>query len=163
MGDRHVLSEPSYHWKTWPVARDKMVDVMVIEGTRKEDLTLKETVALMRKAEEAVSINGYDFEVNERPVGKGSRGSNGGGDRPGKGGGSKGQQARNAAAKMDRAKSAYARANSLQLSDVTREMVAALGEDHWESKFENLEDFSSKEPRGTPCGHKQQDEEAEGE
>ena len=66
--------------------RDKMVDFMVVGGTRKEDLTLKETMALMRKAEEAVSINGYDFEINERPSSKG--GSGGGGDRPGKGGGS---------------------------------------------------------------------------
>ena len=50
--------------------RDKMVDFMVVDGTRKEDLTLKETMALMREAEEAVSINGYDFEVNERPPSK---------------------------------------------------------------------------------------------
>lgn len=130
--------------------RDKMVDFMVVDGTRKEDLTLKETMALMRKAEETVCINGYDFEVNERPSGKG--GSNEGGDRSGKGGGSKGQQARNVAtAKMDRAKSAYARANSMQLLDVTREMVATLGEDHWEDKFEKRP-FAARRPGAHPVG-----------
>ena len=118
-------------------------------------MTLKETMALMRKAEDAVSINGYDFEVNERPAGKGGGGGNGAGDRPGKGGGSKGaagQLARNAVVtKSDRAKSAYARANSMQLSDVTREMVATLGEDHWESKFEKRP-FGVRKPGAHPMG-----------
>ena len=52
-----------YMLAVYSQTRDKMVDFMVVDGTRKEDLTLKETMALMRKAEEAVSINVYDFEV----------------------------------------------------------------------------------------------------
>jgi hypothetical protein len=28
----------------------------------------------MRRSEDAVSINGYDFEVNEKPTGKGGSG-----------------------------------------------------------------------------------------
>ena len=135
-----------YMLAVYSQTRDKMVDLMVVDGTRMEDRTLKETMALMRKAEETVSINGYDFEVNEGPSGKG--GSGGGGDRPGRGGGSKGQQARNAeTAKMDRVKSAYARANSMQLSDVTREMVAVLGIGHWKGKFEKRP-FAARRPGG---------------
>ena len=42
--------------------RNKMVGFMIQDGTRKEELTLKETVALMRESEDAVSINGYDFD-----------------------------------------------------------------------------------------------------
>ena len=116
--------------------RYKMVDFMVVEGTRKEELTLKETVALMRKAEDAVSINGYEFESRERPAGKGAGGGKGADGRD-KGGGSREAAEKRAAAltKADRARSAYARANSMQVTDVTREMISRLGEDHWESKY----------------------------
>ena len=63
-----------------------------------------------------------------------------------------GQLARNVVVtKADRARSAYARANSMQLSDVTREMVATLGEDHWESKFEKRP-FGVRKPGAHPVG-----------
>ena len=133
--------------------RDKMVDFMVVDGTRKEDLTLKGTVAVIRRSEDAVSINGYDFEVNEKPAGKGG---SGGAGRPGgtpKGGGSRAEhQARmEASTKADRARSAYARANSMQTSDVTKEMVAKLDEVHWESKFKKRT-FGVRKPGAHPMG-----------
>ena len=39
----------------------------------------------------------------------------------------------------------------MQLSDVTKEMVATLGEDHWESKFEKRP-FAARKPGAHPVG-----------
>jgi hypothetical protein len=132
--------------------RYKMVDFMVVDGTRKEELTLKETVAMMRKAEDAVSINGYEFESSERPAGKGAGGGKGADGRD-KGGGSREAAEKRAAAitKADRARSAYARANSMQVTDVTREMISRLGEDHWESRYVR-KTFRDRRPGAHPMG-----------
>ena len=128
--------------------RNKMVDLMIQDGTRKEDLTLKEAIKLMRKSEERLSINGYDFDGTRPPPAPTNerwdqrRQNDAAGKGAGKGGG-KGKDQRTPEQKAkaegyikrDRAKAAYAKANSVQVADVSTAMVEKLGEDHWAGKF----------------------------